>query len=56
MELYRKVWTVRQKRRPLTDEERADLYRLTAEQTRLSDELESMPMPGFSSFMCSSSS
>lgn len=37
----------KQKRRPLTKHERNEILRLSEEQKRLSDQLESMPIPGF---------
>lgn len=46
MEVYQKVIGARQKRRPLTKQERDEVYRLTEEQKRLSDQLELMPVHG----------
>lgn len=43
----------KQKRRPITKHERNEIYRLSDEQKRLSDQLESMPIPGFNSTVCS---
>lgn len=44
--MSQKVVAIKQKRRILTDQERAEVFRLTEEQKRLSDLLDSMPMPG----------
>uniref|UniRef100_A0A2M3Z8Q2 Putative histone acetyltransferase pcaf/saga/ada subunit tada3l/ngg1 n=1 Tax=Anopheles braziliensis TaxID=58242 RepID=A0A2M3Z8Q2_9DIPT len=46
MECYQKVIAARLKRRPLTKQERDEVYRLTEEQKRLSDQLEHMPVHG----------
>lgn len=47
IESYKKVWLAKQKRRPLTKQERADIYRLSEEQKNLAAQLEAIPMPGF---------
>lgn len=44
--MYKKVLIAKQKRRQLSTQEREDIYRLTEEQKRLSDQLESMRTPG----------
>lgn len=46
MDTYQKVIAARLKRRPLTKQERDEVYRLTEEQKRLSDQLELMPVHG----------
>lgn len=46
MDSYQKVIAARLKRRPLTKQERDEVYRLTEEQKRLSDQLELMPVHG----------
>lgn len=46
IEMYKKVLIAKQKRRQLSTQEREDIYRLTEEQKRLSDQLESMRTPG----------
>lgn len=56
IESYKKVWAIKQKKRPLTKQERDEIFRLTEEQKRLSDLLETMPIPGYNSTVCSSSS
>lgn len=47
IESYKRVWAAKQKRRPLTKQERADIYRLSEEQKNLAAQLEAIPMPGF---------
>lgn len=42
IETYKKVAAAKQKRRPLTQQEIAEVFRLTEEQKRLSDQLESL--------------
>lgn len=44
--MYKKVVAIKAKRRALTDQEREEVFRLTVEQKRLSDLLDSMPAPG----------
>lgn len=51
IESYKKVWAAKQKRRPLTKQERADIYRLSEEQKNLAAQLEAIPMPGFKRYM-----
>ncbi|XP_050067389.1 transcriptional adapter 3 [Anopheles maculipalpis] len=46
MDTYQKVIAARLKRRQLTKQERDEVYRLTEEQKRLSDQLELMPVHG----------
>lgn len=46
IEIYKKNVAAKLKRRPLTKQERDEVFRLTEEQKRLSDLLESMPIPG----------
>ncbi|XP_031616810.1 transcriptional adapter 3-like [Contarinia nasturtii] len=46
IESYKRVWAAKQKRRPLTKQEKNEIYRLIEEQKRLGDQLESMPFPG----------
>lgn len=46
IETYKKVSAAKLKRKPLTKQERDEVFRLTEEQKRLSDLLESMPIPG----------
>ncbi|GAB0096415.1 transcriptional adapter 3 [Sergentomyia squamirostris] len=47
IETYKKVVAAKQKRRELTKQERDEIFRLTEEQKKLSDQLEAMPAPGF---------
>lgn len=47
IEAYKRVWAMRQKRTPLSKQEKAEIYRLVEEQKRLGDQLEAMPCPGF---------
>lgn len=47
IETYKKVWAMRQKRIPLSKQEKSEIYTLAEEQKRLSDQLEAMPFPGF---------
>ncbi|XP_031628150.1 transcriptional adapter 3-like [Contarinia nasturtii] len=47
IDAHKRVLAAKQKRRPLSKHERTDIYRLVEEQKRLSDLLESMPIPGF---------
>lgn len=47
IEVNKKVFAAKQKRRPLTKHERNEIFRLVEEQKRLGDLLESMPNPGF---------
>lgn len=49
VESYKKVVSAKIKKRMLTIEEQEDITRLVNEQKRLSDELEMIPIPGFSS-------
>lgn len=56
IESYKKVWAAKQKRRPLTKQERAEIFRLSDEQKQLSAQLEMMPMPGFTTSATASSS
>lgn len=56
IESYKKVWAAKQKRRPLTKQERAEIFRLADEQKQLSAQLEMMPMPGFKSSATASTS
>lgn len=44
--MYKKVVNIKVKRRALTEPEREEVFRLTEEQKRLSDLLDSMPAPG----------
>lgn len=46
IEMYKKVVNIKVKRRALTEPEREEVFRLTEEQKRLSDLLDSMPAPG----------
>ncbi|XP_055372644.1 transcriptional adapter 3 [Condylostylus longicornis] len=46
IEMYKKVLIAKQKRRPLTSNEQEDIFRLTQEQRRLCEQLDSMPVPG----------
>lgn len=46
IEMYKKIGLIKQKRRPLTKQERDEVFRLTEEQKRISDQLEAMPIPG----------
>lgn len=46
IEMYEKVVSIKNKRRALTEQEREEVFRLTEEQKRLSDQLDSMPAPG----------
>lgn len=50
IESYKKVWLAKQKRRPLTKQERTAIYRLSEEQKNLAAQLEAIPMPGFKHF------
>lgn len=52
IESYKKVWAAKQKRRPLTKQEKNEIYTLAEEQKRLADELEAMPVPGFNATVC----
>lgn len=45
-EMSKKIVATKLKRRPITKQEREEIFRLTDEQKRLSDQLESMPIPG----------
>lgn len=47
IEAYKRVWAARQKRTPLTKQEKTEIYRLIEEQKRLGDQLEAMAFPGF---------
>jgi transcriptional adapter 3 len=49
IETYKRVTEAKLKRRPLTKQDRDEIYRLTAEQKKLSDQLEAMPGIHFSS-------
>lgn len=42
IEMYKKIGLIKQKRRPLTKQERDEVFRLTEEQKRISDQLEAM--------------
>lgn len=55
IESYKKVWLAKQKRRPLTKQERTEIYRLSEEQKTLAAQLEAIPMPGFKNFEASTS-
>ncbi len=44
--MYKKIGLIKQKRRPLTKQERDEVFRLTEEQKRISDQLEAMKVPG----------
>lgn len=44
--MYKKIVAIKQKRETLTEQEREDVFRLTDEQKRLSDLLDSMPVTG----------
>lgn len=46
IEMYKKIGLIKQKRRPLTKQERDEVFRLTEEQKRISDQLEAMKVPG----------
>lgn len=50
------MWAAKQKRRPLTKQEKTDIYRLIDEQKRLGDQLEAMPFPGFNKTICQTKS
>lgn len=52
IEAYKRVVAAKQKRRPLTKQEKTEVYRLIEEQKRLGDQLEAMPFPGFNSTIC----
>lgn len=52
IEAYKKVWAAKQKRRPLTKQEKTEIYRLIDSQKRLADQLEAMPFPGFDQTLC----
>lgn len=52
IESYKRVWAAKQKRRPLTKQEKTDIYRLVDNQKRLADQLEAMPFPGFNQTVC----
>lgn len=54
VEAYKRIWAAKQKRRPLTKQEKAEIYRLVDEQKRLGDQLEAMPFPGFNQTVCQS--
>lgn len=41
------MFEAKQKRRPMSKNERNEIYRLADEQKRLADQLEAMPIPGF---------
>lgn len=56
IEAYKRVVIAKQKRRPLTKQERIEILRLSDEQKRLSDQLEAMPIPGFNSAIGSTTS
>lgn len=46
VEKYNKIQLIRQKERPLTEQERDEVFRLTDEQKRLTELLASMPVAG----------
>lgn len=46
MEKYNKIQLIRQKERPLTEQERDEVFRLADEQKRLTELLASMPTSG----------
>lgn len=46
IEMYKKIGQIKQKRRPLTKQEKDEVFRLTEEQKRISDQLEVMKVPG----------
>lgn len=56
IESYKRVWAAKQKRQPLTKQQKNEIYRLIEEQKRLGDQLEAMPFPGFNKTICQSKS
>ncbi|XP_055313262.1 transcriptional adapter 3-like [Sitodiplosis mosellana] len=52
IESYKRVWAAKQKRHPLTKQQKNEIYRLIEEQKRLGDQLEAMPFPGFNKTIC----
>lgn len=48
LEVYKKTVQAKQKRRPLSNDEQEEIFRLTSEQKRLSDQLEKAPNPALS--------
>lgn len=56
VESYKKVWAAKQKRRPLTKQERQEIFTLVEKQKQLAAQLEMMRTPGFDTVATASTS